>query len=398
MSTRPLVFRIITRLAGGGPPVHTTLLNRHLDRHGFQSVLIFGDCSPEEMNMEYLLAPGDRIERIPGLGASPNPLADLKALFALWRLMRRHRPSIVHTHTAKAGLLGRLAAFLSGVPCIVHTYHGHVLEGYFHPVFNRMLRWMERGLGRVTTALCTVSPQQAEELSQRFEIAQPAKFHVVPLGVDLASLLELPLPDPASPVLTIGWMGRFVPIKNIPLLIEVAALAEQRGLPVQFLLAGDGSERAAAVDAARTKNLANVTFLPWQDHVEEVLKHCHLLILTSHREGTPLALIQGMAAGRPFLSTPAGGTVDLASGVGRHVGTSIWHDNGILVQASPQAFVQVLEQLLQSRAKLGELSLAAREFAASAFNETRLVSDVANLYQRLLTEARIDADEQEALR
>ncbi len=382
--SRPLVMRIITRLAGGGPPVHATLLNRNIDHHGFDSVLVFGNCGPTERNMEYLIEPGDKIERIPDLGASLNPLHDLRALFHLWRLIRRFQPDIVHTHTAKAGVLGRIAAVLGGCSCVVHTYHGHVLEGYFRPWANRLIRLAERTLGRLSTALCTVSQQQAGELSDRFDIAPEDKFRVVPLGLNLEPYLEIPLPNFQQGRLQIGWMGRFVAIKNLKLLREVAELSQIRKLPIDFLIAGDGPERMEFVEQIRARALSNIHLLPWQDRVEPFLSQCHVMILTSHREGTPLALIQGMAAGRPFVSTPAGGTVDLAVGVGRMESRSWWYDNAVLVASDAFAFTDVLERLLADRSLLEGMSLVSRGFARSTFSETRLVSDVAALYTELL--------------
>ncbi len=382
--TRPLVMRIITRLAGGGPPVHATLLNRHLTQHGFDSVLVFGNCGPTERNMEYLIQPGDRVERIPALGANPSPLHDLRALVQLWRLIRRYRPDIVHTHTAKAGVLGRIAAVLAGCSCLVHTYHGHVLEGYFRPWVNELIRAVERKLGHVSSALCTVSLQQADELSDRFAIAPENKFRVVPLGLRLESYLDIPAPDFNDPRLQVVWMGRFVAIKNLKLLREIAELSQIRKLPIDFIIAGDGPERAAFADEVHAHGLANVRLLPWQDHVEPLLQACHLLILTSHREGTPLALIQGMAAGRPFVSTPAGGTVDLAVGVARMEPRSWWYDNAVLASADAFAFTDVLERLLTQRALLAGMGQASRRFAKNVFSETRLVNDVVALYTELL--------------
>lgn len=383
---RPLVIRIITRLAGGGPPVHATLLNRGLERHGFQSILAFGDCSPAEKNMEYLLSKEDCVVRIPSLGANPNPLNDLHALFRLWRLMIQYRPAVVHTHTAKAGFLGRIAALLAGVPCIIHTYHGHVLEGYFGPILNFVLRMVERGLGVFSSALCSVSKQQVDELSQRFAIASPAKFHVVRLGVDLEPLLNLPTPDFFTSRITLGWLGRFVPIKNLQLLIQVAAEASDRGLPVDFLIAGDGTERPWLEQRIRSLDLDNVRLVPWQDDVEVVLRDCHALLLTSHREGTPLALIQGMAAGRPFLATPAGGTIDLACGVSRPDGDLWWYENSVLATPSAKSFLRAIERLLANPSLLESMSHSSRTFAAHSFSQHRLTSDMAALYDHLLRE------------
>jgi len=378
-------MRIITRLAGGGPPVHATLLNRHLVKHGFDSILVFGDCASTEMNMEYLIAGGDRVERVSTLGANPNPACDLLALFELWRLMRRYRPTIVHTHTAKAGVLGRIAALLAGVPCVVHTYHGHVLEGYFGAFANWCLCQTEKALAHLSTALFTVSRQQADELSNRFSVAAPDKFHVVPLGLDLSPFLSIPVPDFNAPVLTVGWLGRFVPIKNLPLLIDIATLAAKRRLPLNFLIAGDGPERTQLEEEIRDRQLPNIRLLPWQDKVDRVIEQCHLMILTSHREGTPLALIQGMASARPFLSTPAGGTIDLMIGTCKPTATAWWYDNAVLSSSSPDAFIQVLESILADRRRLLSMALSSRSFAQASFDEPRLVGDIANLYQHLLS-------------
>lgn len=364
--------------------MHATILNRQLAKHGFDSLLVFGDCSPTEKNMEYLVEAGDQTERIPTLGGPLNPLLDMVALYQLWRLMRRYRPSIVHTHTAKAGFLGRIAAAFAGCPCVVHTYHGHVLEGYFGPALNQILRWTERILSRYSHALCTVSEQQAVELSSRFAIAPANKFHVVPLGIYLDPYLAIPAPDFKATRLTIGWMGRFVPIKNLRLLAQVIDLTSLRQLPIDFLIAGDGPERAQFEESIRILDLEHIRLLPWQDHVESVLQRCHLMILTSHREGTPLALIQGMAAGRPFVSTPAGGTVDLTVGFGRFEAKSWWYENAVLVSGDAEAFVSVLERLLERREILVSMSESSRILAQKAFPDTRLVSDVAALYRELL--------------
>jgi glycosyltransferase involved in cell wall biosynthesis len=315
--SRPLVLRIITRLAGGGPPVHVTTLNRRIADHGFDSVLVFGNCAQGEKSMEYLLGEGDQVERIPELGAAPSPLRDLKALYSLWRVIRKHQPDIVHTHTAKAGFLGRIAAWLAGCPRVVHTYHGHVLEGYFSPGVNRAIQVAEQSLGALSAALLTVSSQQAEELSGRFAVAPPDKFHVVPLGVDLSPYLSLPYPDFGSDRLRLAWLGRFVPIKNLNLLLGIAELAQARKIAVDFTIAGDGPLREEFAREVAGRGLRNIELLPWQDDILSVLRKSHLLIMSSLREGTPLSLIQGLAAGRPFVSTPAGGTVDLGTGIPR---------------------------------------------------------------------------------
>jgi glycosyltransferase involved in cell wall biosynthesis len=375
IASRPTIMRIITRLAGGGPPVHVTLLNRRLPEQGLSSILVYGDCASAEPNMDYLLAPGDRTFCIPELGPRIAPWSDLVAFFRLWWLMLRLRPRIVHTHTAKAGFLGRLAALFAGIPNVVHTYHGHVLDSYFSPLFNRILRLAERLLGHASQALCTVSPQQAAELSEKFAVAAPEKFHVVPLGLDLCPYLELPAPDFHAPRLTVLWLGRFVPVKNLPLLLDVMAECQRQQLPLNFVLAGEGVERPWVEQQIRQRGLHHVQLLPWQNDIRRVLSAAHLLILTSHREGTPLALIQGLAAGRPFVSTSAGGIVDM-------IGQPIPHS--FLVAPDALAFADQFKALLSDRDRLGNVSNRGREFARDRYSEQRLVQDLANLYHKLL--------------
>lgn len=364
--------------------MHATLLNRRLQDHGFDSVLVFGECSANEINVESLLASSDLVERVPMLGAKLNPLRDVAALFHIWRLILRYQPDIVHTHTAKAGFIGRIAAILAGVPHIVHTYHGHVLEGYFGKALNLLLQLIEKLLANGSSALCTVSAQQLQELSNEYRIGPREKFHVVQLGMDLKPFSKLPPPDFSSTKLTVGWLGRFVPIKNLGLLLDVIQQCEARALPLQFLIAGDGPERGWLEEEVRGRNLHSAKLLPWQDRIEGMLTQCHLLILTSHREGTPLALIQGMAAGRPFVATPAGGTVDLTTGTCLMSPSNWRHGNAVLVKAESTAFADTFEQLLSDRESLSRMGLAAQGFALDHFGEQRLLADVASLYENLM--------------
>lgn len=339
--------------------------------------------------MEYLLQAEDRVERVPELGAAPSPLHDLWALFKLWRLIRKYRPDIVHTHTAKAGFLGRIAAWLAGCPHVIHTFHGHVLEGYFSPRVNRAIQLAERSLGNLSEALLTVSRQQADELSGRFGVAPEEKFHVVPLGLDLSPYLAVEEPDFREKTLRLLWLGRFVPIKNLELLLKVASACAARQLPVEFTLAGEGPLKVEFAEAVEQLGLGNVRMLPWQDDIVPALQAAHLLVMTSHREGTPLSLIQGMAAGRPFVSTAAGGTVDLGTGIPRLESNSWWYDNAVLAAANPEAFASVLERLLGNRGWMERMSRKAREFAATQFSEHRLTEDIAQLYHGLIGGPRV---------
>jgi UDP-N-acetylglucosamine:LPS N-acetylglucosamine transferase len=189
------IVRVITRLNIGGPAIHAILLTRELSALGYHAILAAGDCEEGEGDMSYLLDPADSVRRIPELSRSVSPARNLRALWQLWRVIRSERPAIVHTHTAMAGCLGRAAAILAGVPIVVHTFHGNSLRQYFSPATSRVFLTIERLLAWGTDAICVISPQQLEELSDDMRIAPRSKFRVVPLGLDLAPYFQLPAPD-----------------------------------------------------------------------------------------------------------------------------------------------------------------------------------------------------------
>jgi len=240
---RPKVVSIITRLNIGGPTMHMLLLTREMAAREYRTVLVTGSCEPEDGDMSYLLQPADPVRWVPELSRSVRPWRNLKALWRLWRLLRRERPVIVHTHTAMAGCLGRLAAVLSGVPIIIHTFHGNSLNEYFSRAQVGVFRRVERLLARFTDALCVLSPQQAAELSAKFRIAPAHKFRIVPLGLELDDYFAL-RPPPDSGPLTVGWFGRMVPVKNIPLLAATIENALERRQDMRFVIAGDGPDRS----------------------------------------------------------------------------------------------------------------------------------------------------------
>ena len=222
-------MRVITRLNIGGPAIHTLLLTREMAALEYRTVLVAGSCEPDDGDMSYLLRPGDPVRWVPELSRSVRPWRNLKALWRLWRLLRRERPAIVHTHTAMAGALGRWRRYLSGVPIVIHTFHGNSLNEYFSRPWSGGISAASSNCWRCfTDALCVVSPQQATELSGEFHIAPPRKFRVVPLGLDLDDYFGLRPPAGRGP-LTVGWFGRMVPVKNIALLAATIenALATQ---------------------------------------------------------------------------------------------------------------------------------------------------------------------------
>ena len=381
----PEVLRVLTRLGAGGPPIHAVTLTREMSRFGYHTVLATGKCGNEDGDMSYLLRKDDPVCWIPEMSRSVSIWNDLCALWRLFRLMRRTRPAIVHTHTAKAGMLGRLAARLAGVPIVVHTFHGNVLSGYFSPPVNWAIRQVERFLALLSDALCVLSPEQRVEMTERYRIAAPAKVKVVPLGMDLGQFEQLELPSAAG-VLTVGWLGRFVGIKNLPLLVSVIEETLRRSDRIRFVIAGDGPE-SAGVEAAAARFGDRVRWLGWQRDIVPVIRQCHVLLQTSHNEGTPVALIQGMAAGRAFLSTPVGGVVDMVAGEAVQVQSGArWFANAVLADPDPTAFARALCRLLEQPGLVDSMGRAARKFATERYTLPALLENLNRLYLGLLND------------
>ena len=383
----PTILRVLTRLGSGGPPIHALLLTRELRNHGYRTYLAVGRCQGDDGDMSYLLDPGDPICFVPRMSRSMLPWNDIRAFFHLLRLMRRLRPDIVHTHTAKAGALGRVAAWFARVPVVVHTFHGNVLSGYFSAPVNAALAFVERALARITSAICVVGPQQASEIAERFRIAPRWKVNVIRLAIPTESLRRISAPEmrPHSP--TVGWLGRFVPIKNVELLVHVVERTIAAVPDVRFVIGGDGPQRGQ-IEALCARFPRHVAWTGWRNDVLPLIQECSVLLQTSINEGTPLALIQGMAAGRPFISTRAGGTVDLAVGEAKTLSPgAAWHDNCILCDSDADAVATAIARLFAQPSALRSMSASACA-ASAAYDASRLVHEVHELYTELLADRR----------
>ena len=374
------VLRVFSRLNIGGPSVHVILLSAGLRPLGYETRLVVGRESPREGNMLALAAEKNvACEAMAGLGREIAPLQDLRALAGLVRLVRAWRPHVVHTHTAKAGLLGRLAARAAGVPTVVHTFHGHVLRGYFSPAKTALFRRIETRLAASADALVAVSESVKQDLVD-LGIARAEKIRVVPLGLDLAHLAaELPrgglrreaeVPEEAP---LVGMVGRLVPIKDVPTFLRAARLVRGERADARFALVGDGEERAGLEALCRELGLDGaVTFFGWRRDLAAVYGDLDVVVNASRNEGTPVALIEALAAGRPVVATRVGGTPDLLGG----------GERGHLVPpGDPVALARaVLETLDQSEAARRRAS-AGREHVLARHCADRLVRDVDALYR-----------------
>ena len=392
-STPPIaVVRIITRLNIGGPSIQAARLTSALDRHGFSTTLIHGRLGAGEGDMSYLIEPGARAIHLPALQRPLSPLADLRALWRLYRELKRAQPAIVHTHMAKAGMLGRLAASAYNLSRghrprarVIHTYHGHVLEGYFSPVMTRVFITLERTLAKLSDAIVAISPAIERELRDGFHIGRAQQYRVVPLGFDLGALAavddrartrareELRLAAGADVVSTVG---RLTAIKQHRLFLDAVAIAARSRPQLVALIAGDGELRADLEAYAAERGIADrVRFLGWRRDLATIYAATDVFLLTSRNEGTPVALIEAMAAGVPGVSTDVGGVKDVivSADVGERVADG---DAGGLAAA--------LVRYLSDRDRARSAGQRARAAVLARYSLDRLVADIDRLYRDLL--------------
>ena len=385
---RPIrVMRIIARLNVGGPAIHVVLLTARLGPPEFESILVCGQVGPQEGDMGYLAAQhGIEPVSIPELGRELSPLRDVVTLVKLWRLMRRLRPDIVDTHTAKAGFVGRWAAWLARVPVRVHTFHGHVFHGYFSPAKTRVFLWLERLTARLSTRLITISPGLRDELANTYRIAPAHKIEVMPLILDLGAFAETPRHNghfrrrfdipPQAPL--VGIVGRLVPIKNHELFLQMAARLMQ--VPalreVRFAIVGDGECRAAVEARAGELGLAgHVLFTGWIADLRDVYSDMDALVISSHNEGTPVSLIEALAAGVPVVSTAVGGVPDLLRG-GAY--------GALVPPGDPDQLADAVREALEAGPAAHE---DVRRAILADYDISRRAAELAALYRALLSGA-----------
>lgn len=388
------VVRIIARLNVGGPARHVTLLNAGLEARGHDAVLMFGELDAGEASLESLArASGIRLACEPHLGRSIVPTSDLRAFVSLLRLLFRERPDVVHTHTAKAGALGRAAALVYNVTrrrraraLVVHTFHGHVFEGYFSPAMNSIVRAIERMLAVASDVIVTISPRQRHDIVDRFAVAPAQKTVVVPLGLDLDTLLGLDR-DGARPStygradeLVVGYAGRMVPVKDVPTLLTAFATAQAAVPSLRLVLAGDGPGRPAAEALAATLGISDrITWAGWISNLAEFYAALDIFALSSVNEGTPVAAIEAMAASLPVVSTAVGGVPDVV----QHGASGLLAPSG-----DANALADAIIQLARDADLRRTMGRTGRERALVHYSHRRLVDDMEALYVSRLARKR----------
>ncbi|MFP5318568.1 MAG: glycosyltransferase [Acidimicrobiia bacterium] len=367
------MLRLITRLNIGGPARQALLLTRELP--DFPTVLAAGVPPAGEGELS---DPDVPVRRVP-LVRSINPPLDAKAVVAVRRLLVHHRAGLVHTHMAKAGFVGRTAATtVRPRPRTVHTFHGHVLEGYFRAPSQRAFLEIERRLAACTDVLVAVSTYVRDALLD-LGVGRPSQYEVIPLGFDLSPFLSIERPSghlrrelgvtPETPL--VGILGRLAPIKDHETMLRALALVPGAHLAVL----GDGELRSRLERAAAGMGVSGrVHFVGWRIDVAACIGDLDVVALTSRNEGTPVSLIEAAATGRPAVATRVGGVADVV----QHGVT------GYLVERGDAAAVAgYLRRLLDDPAQRRQMGEAGRAHVRDRYSHVRLLRDIAELYRAL---------------
>jgi glycosyltransferase involved in cell wall biosynthesis len=391
----PRVLRIINRLNLGGPTYNAAYLSKFLEPE-FDTLLVSGMKDDAEESSEFIVKDLDlHPVYVPEMYRELHPFRDYKSYYKLRKLIDEFKPDIVHTHAAKAGAVGRLAASHSGVKVIIHTFHGHVFHSYFNPVKTRMFLEIERYLAKRTTKIITLSDIQLHELSNIHKVAPREKFEIIPLGFDLRRFetdqeekrkrfrAEYNLDDDE---VAIGIVGRLVPIKNHALFLRALKIvSEKTPQKIRAFIIGDGEERANIELQAtalglkfnnqnlKEKNL--LTFTSWIKQVDVSNAGMDIIALTSNNEGTPVSLIEAQASGKPIVSTNVGGIENIV----------MKNETALLSPVGDaDIFAENLLQLVNKKDLRIRFSKQGSDFVRNKFSYNRLCADMARLYNSLL--------------
>ena len=405
------ILRIIARLNVGGPARHVVWLTEALNKDGFESKLIAGMVPEGEEDMSYFAAEhGVEPAYIKEMSRELSP-RDFVSLIKVLRMIRAEKPDIIHTHTAKAGTIGRVAAFvyrwitprtLIGRPRrirVVHTFHGHVFHSYYGKAKTGVFVRIEKALAKFATdKIIVISPQQLAEIHEAVGVGRRAQFEVVPLGIDLSQFetnlnsrsgfrRELDIPDET---LVVGFVGRLTEIKNIPMFLRaVREYVDMPGPPpAKFVIVGDGQLRGELERLCDDLKITEyVVFIGNRDDLRRIYSGLDVLALTSLNEGTPLSVIEAMAASVPVIATAVGGVPDLLGGELENSKGFALCERGISVASDDvTAFANGLLYLAKNERLRFDLAEKGHQFAISNYGKERLISDIRSLYSRLVEE------------
>jgi len=400
------VLRIISRLNIGGPSIHVHLLTKGLNSDRFESILVSGKISPHEGDMTYLFDSHNKKPIvIPQLQREINLGMDLRAVIRILKILIKERPDIVHTHTAKAGSGARLAVIIYNIVFnkkirAIHTFHGHIFKGYFSRAKSWFFVFIERIIAKLTDVIIAISETQKKELAQEFHIAPPGKIKTIRLGFDLEPFFTCKSLKGKfrkslgidHDTFTIGIIGRLAPIKNHRMFFDAANIfvAQNPDIQVKFVVVGDGELRNELEDYCQKLGLSkNVIFCGWIKNIPMVYTDLDILALTSLNEGTPVSIIESMAASVPVISTDAGGVRDLLGEPDNSIhmdGFKVCERGILSPKNDPFSFEKGIKYLLEDEDGKREGRLKrARLFVKKMYSQERLLTDIELLYTELQT-------------
>lgn len=394
------VLRIIARLNIGGPAIHTILLTEGLNRDRFVSLLITGKADVTEGDMSYLAGERGVLPLfIPELGCALHWRNDFIAFWKVFCLIKRERPDIIHTHTAKAGTLGRLAALLYKVtyglsrgiaqPKLVHTFHGHVLHSYFGKLKSRIFLGVEQFLAFFTDKIITVGENLKKELIT-LKVSSAEKIVTIPLGLELTKFLDIErgARNRERNYLSVGIIGRLVPVKNHRMFLDVVKkiVLDYPEEQMRFIIIGDGSMRRQIEDYARALQIRErVEFMGWRRDLENIYQELDVVALTSLNEGTPVCIIEALAAGVPVVAANVGAVADLLGEVCEEKEGFAVARRGILVKrADVEAFAKGIIYVRRNTGPAKLFAAQGREFVKSRYTREILLKNITSLYEQLV--------------
>lgn len=382
----PKILRIVNRFNLGGPTYNAAYLTNYLSP-GFETLLIGGMKDASEESSEFILKNlGVNYRIIPEMKRSINPFDDISAYRRIKKIITEFKPDIVHTHAAKAGALGRWAAYSCKVPVIVHTFHGHVFHSYFGSFKTSVYKMIERNLSEKTSAIIAISEKQKQELVEEHKIISSEKIHVIPLGFDLNRFRENQMEkradfrrkyNLAEDEIAIGIVGRLVPVKNHSLFLEAIKFVKEKSKKkIRAFIIGDGEERAELELKTKQFGLSDIViFTSWEKEVDKIYSGLDVVCLTSFNEGTPVSLIEAQAASTPIVSTNVGGIENVVL-AGETALLSDLHKS--------EHFYNNLLKLVENNDLRNLMHEKGWNFVSNKFHFSRLVADTKKLYLKLL--------------
>jgi glycosyltransferase involved in cell wall biosynthesis len=378
----------------GGPTFNAAYLTKYLEPE-FETLLVSGMRDDSEESSEFIVRQLDlQPVYIPDMYRELNPFKDYKSYYRLRKIIEEFKPDIVHTHAAKAGAVGRLAALHSGVKIVIHTFHGHVFHSYFNPVKTKMFLEIERYLAKRTTRIIALSKLQHDDLAYKYRVAEPGKISIIPLGFDLSRFetnqtlkrtqfrKQYNLDDDE---VAIGIVGRLVPIKNHELFLRALKLVSEKSTKkIRAFIIGDGESRQKIENLAKelglnfnNNNLTEkniLTFTSWIKEIDVSNAGMDIIALTSHNEGTPVSLIEAQASSKPIVSTNVGGIENVV----------VPNQTALLSKPNDvEAFASNLLQLIEDRNLRVTMASKGAEFVRNRFSYQRLCSEMRALYNEL---------------